>query len=131
MPDEGKPRRTLTLLPESLAICRLPPQAAVPVWAQGGGFHSLTRTDQELSIVCPEGMVPERVPAEGRWRALRLEGPIPFDETGVLAGLVSPLAAAGIPVFAVSTYDTDYLLVRNSDLSRAAKRLAGGYTLRL
>lgn len=131
MPDEDKPRRTLTLLPETLAICRLPPEAAVPVWAQGGGFHSVTRTEQELSIVCPEGMVPAGVQAEVEWRALRLEGPIPFDETGVLAGLVSPLAAAGIPVFAVSTYDTDYLLLKKRDLSRAAKCLAGGYTLRL
>jgi len=125
-----RPRRTLTLLPESLAVCRLPPEAPVPVWALGGGFHSLTRTEQELSIVCSEGLVPSEAQAERGFRALRLEGPIPFAETGVLSGLVSPLAAAGIPVFALSTYDTDYLLVRQRDFPRAAKVLAAAFTLR-
>jgi hypothetical protein len=126
----GRPRRVLTVLPEHLAVCRLPAAAPVPLWALGGEFHSLTRTEQELSVVCPEGMVPLEAQAERGWRALRLEGPIDFDETGVLAGLVAPLAAAGIPVFALSTYDTDYLLVKQRDFARAMKVLGALFSVR-
>jgi hypothetical protein len=130
MTGNDRSRRTLTVLPEHLAICRLPPEAPVPLWAQGGGFHSLTRTEQELSIVCPEGVVPPEAQAQRGWRGLRLEGPIPFEEVGVLSGLVSPLAAAGIPVFALSTYDTDYLLVKQANFAQVVKILGSLFTLR-
>ena len=109
----------LTSLPEPLAICRLAPTERVPSWALElhESFSSITRTREELSIVCPEEAVPPDVEAETGWRALVVPGPLPFEQTGVLAGIAAPLAAAGISIFAISTYDTDYVLVR--ELERA------------
>src|SRR5206468_8549222 len=86
-------------------------------------FVSVTRTPDELSIVCPDEAVPPDVEVESGWRALKVPGPIPFDQVGVLAALATPLAAAGISTFAVSTYDTDYVLVREPDLERALAAL--------
>lgn len=119
--------RVLSLAPERFAVCRFAPDDPLPAWVfhAGATTWSLTRTPRELSLVCPEDDLPPSVErAERGWRALELEGPIPFDETGVLAGLAAPLAAAGIPVFAISTYDTDLVLVRERDLERAVAALA-------
>ena len=114
------PRLTLTLLPDRLAVCRLAPDAALPPWLDwSGGLISLTRTSDELSIVCAEERVPDTVQAERGWRALKVLGPLDFALTGILAGLAAPLAEAGISLFALSTYDTDYVLVRAADLERA------------
>jgi hypothetical protein len=116
----------VTVLPEPLAVCRLPAAARVPSWALElhESFVSITRTPDELSIVCPDEAVPPDVEqAESGWRALKVPGPIPFTEVGVLAGLAAPLAAAGISLFAVSTYDTDYVLVKEPDLERALAAL--------
>ena len=112
----------LTVLPEPLAVCRLPASDRIPSWAleEHGALSSITRTEDELSIVCVEEAVPpDDVQAETGWRALKVPGPIPFAVTGVLASIASPLAAAGISIFAVSTYDTDYVLVREGDVERA------------
>lgn len=117
------PPLTLTLLSETLAVCRLEPDDPVPSWADGPGFASVTRTDDELSVVCPERRVPDDVRAEGGWRAFRVEGPLDFSMVGILASLTGPLAAAGIPVFAVSTFDTDYLLVSSADVAGAVQVL--------
>src|SRR5688572_16837698 len=97
-----------------------------PEWPRGA-FLSITRTPDELSIVCDESSVPDDVIAERGWRAFQLEGPIPFDVTGVAASLTAPLAADGISVFLISTYDTDWLLVKESVRGRAiaALRSAG------
>ncbi|WMP19442.1 ACT domain-containing protein [Thiothrix lacustris] len=107
--------RTLTLLPESFAICRLAADSPIPAWAMPGkaSFLAITLTHEELSIICPEHLVPADtdIPAFTGWRCLKLEGPIALDEPGVLAALVVPMAAVGISVFAEATYDTDYLLV--------------------
>ena len=119
-------RRHLTLLalPGTLAICRLPPTEAVPAWAVSGPFVSITRTAEELSVVCPESVVPEGVRCERGWRAWRLAGTFDLTaETGVLASVAVPLAEAAIPIFAVSTFDTDYVLVKAADIERAAKVL--------
>jgi hypothetical protein len=118
----------LTVLPEPLAVCRLGASARVPSWALElhEAFTSITRTADELSIVCPEEAVPPEVEVENGWRALKVPGPIPFDQIGVLAGIATPLAAAGISIFALSTYDTDYVLVKESDLARALAALAPG-----
>ena len=97
----------------TFAICRLPANTPLPEWCVGDGFFSITHTPDELSIVCPEDRVPLDVPAERGWKCFRLQGPIPFSETGVLASFVQPLSDRAIPVFAVSTYDTDYVLVKN------------------
>jgi hypothetical protein len=108
----------ISILPERLAVCRLPPDAPEPSWAQGA-FTSVTRTRDELSVICDDAAVPEDVRAERGWRALKVEGPIPFEVTGVAAALVSPLAEARISVFLTATFDTDYLLLKEEVFERA------------
>jgi hypothetical protein len=110
---------TLTVLSDALAICRISPEEDVPEWAMIGEFVSITHTGDELSIVCAEEYVPADVKADKGWRALKVEGPLDLALTGVLASLADPLAAAQINLFAVSTFDTDYLLVKGYNLARA------------
>ena len=119
-------RLRLELLDGSFAVCRLGAADPVPSWASGT-FSSVTRTPDELSIVCEAAAVPENVQAERGWRALRVAGPIAFETTGVAAALVSPLAAASISVFMIATFDTDYLLLQASrfDAALAILREAG------
>jgi len=125
---------TLSVLPGKFAICRLGPEAGVPGWASApaaGGFVSITRTDAELSIVCPEPDVPEAVKCDRGWRCLEADGPLDLSLTGVLAALATPLAGAHINIFAVSTYDTDYLLVKDEQLARAVEALtAAGHRIK-
>ncbi|MDA0179194.1 ACT domain-containing protein [Solirubrobacter phytolaccae] len=115
----------MNVLEGTYSICRLPPSDRVPSWALElhEGLMSITRTPDELSIVCPEEAVPPDVTVEEGWKALQVPGPIPFSETGVLARIATPLAAAGISIFAVSTYDTDYVLVKAPDLEAALAAL--------
>lgn len=118
----------LVLLAERFAICRLDREAGIPAWSTRGSFYSITRTGGELSVVCPEYLVPNDIRAERGWRALRVAGVLDFAQVGILAGLASPLAGAGISLFAVSTFDTDYMLVKEPDLGRAIEELRGnGY----
>ena len=124
------PTLTLSILPETFAVCRLAKDAALPDWANGansGEFISITRTRDELSIICPNANVPEGIQVETNWRCFKIAGPIDFALTGILAALVTPLAHAGISIFAMSTYDTDYLMVRSESLERAIRvlKLAG------
>jgi uncharacterized protein len=112
----------LTLLDGSYAIARLDPQSPIPQWP-AGDFVSITRTRDELSVVAAEPSVPRDVKAERGFRALKLEGPFAFTEIGILASITAPLAAARISLFAVSTYDTDYVLVKDIDLARATETL--------
>lgn len=119
------PALTLTPMAGSYAICRLDAAVPLPAWATRGPLWSVTRTATELSIVCEASQVPPGVVAHGPWRALMVGGPLALDLTGVLASLTSPLAGAGIALFAVSTYDTDYLLVREADVERAVAALRG------
>jgi hypothetical protein len=118
---------TILVLPDLFAVCRLAPNEPVPAWASAASFFSITRTAEELSVVCPQQTVPEFVRCERAWRCLRLAGTIDFAVVGVLASLVTPLAEAGIGVFAVSTFDTDYLLMKEKDfdMAVAALRQAG------
>jgi hypothetical protein len=118
---------TLQILPDRFAVCKLPPAAPIPDWACAGQFYSITRTCDELSIVCPEAALPEALPGERGWRCLRVAGAIEFSVVGVVASLVAPLADAGISVFVMSTFDTDYLLVKelNFENAVAALRQAG------
>jgi uncharacterized protein len=113
----------LTTLPDTFAVCRLDADAALPSWATTGSFFSITRTSDELSIVCQQSLVPDGIQCERDWRCFKLAGPIPFTTVGVLASLVQPLAEAGISVFAVSTFDTDYLLVKTADLPRTIEKM--------
>jgi uncharacterized protein len=93
-------------------IVRLAPDAQVPEWATPGEFTSISRTSDELSIVCPIENVPADVPSPHRWICLKLEGPFPFSQTGVLLSFIEPLSSKKIPIFAISTYDTDYVLIQ-------------------
>ena len=96
----------------SFAICRFPAATAIPHWFHPGGFASVSWSDEELSIVCDESQVPDDVQCERDWRCLKLQGPFAFEMTGVLLQVLQPLAAAKIGIFAVSTFDTDYVLVK-------------------
>jgi hypothetical protein len=115
-------RLRLSTFPQRLAVCRLPPSTPVPSWVRGE-FTSVTRTPDELSVICDEDAVPGDEQAERGWRMLRVEGPIPFEMTGVAAGLVGPLAQAGISVFLLATYDTDYLLLKEDVFERGLELL--------
>ena len=108
----------LTVLDEELAVCRLPSGDPLPAW-MAGPFISVTRTINELSVVCAAVSVPALVTADRGWRGLRVEGPLPFALVGLLATMSATLAAAEISVFVISTYDTDYILVKDVDLARA------------
>ncbi len=118
---------TLSLLPDTFAVCRLPAGVVLPTWAMAGSFYAITRTAQELSLVCAQEQVPAGVTCQPGWRCLQVAGPLDFALTGVLASLAQPLAAAGISIFALSTFDTDYLLIQGEALgaARAALRNAG------
>ena len=110
-------------LPGSFAICRLPANADVPNWAVRGPFFSVTATSDELSIVCPGAQVPAEIPHENGWACFKLEGPFPFSATGILASFVQPLSDRAIPLFAVSTFDTDYVLVKQDWVEKAVEAL--------
>lgn len=127
----GKPCLHLQLLEGSLAVCRLEPSAPVPAWGLvKGHLCSVTRTPEELSVVCGASAVPSGVRCEKDWRAFQVKGPLEFSLTGILDALTDPLARAGVSIFAVSTFDTDYVLVREIQLDEAATALRrAGHTL--
>ncbi len=112
------------MLRQALAVCQLPPVAPIPAWASQGEFFSITRTADELSIVCEETLVPDKVKVERNFVALKLEGPFPFSMTGVLASFIKPLAEQKIPIFAMATFDTDYVLITREHLDSALRALA-------
>ena len=120
----------MRVLVDRLAVCRLSSRADIPDWARPAELLSITRTQSELSIVCSQRFLPSDVQAERDWRAFEVKGPLDFNLVGVLAGLATTLAQAGISIFALSTYDTDYLLVKDADFERAALALtAAGHTI--
>ena len=110
----------LTLSPEPLAVCRLAPEAEIAPWMWTGPLASVTRTPAELSVICSPEAVPAGAKAEPGWRAMSVAGPLDFALTGVLAQLAQPLAEAGVPIFVLSTFDTDWLLVKGERLEEAA-----------
>ena len=119
----------LEVMEERLAICRLPGDASFPDWIDTERFFSVTKTEDELSVVCPEESVPSGIQAEKHWRALKVAGPLDFELTGIIASLVTPLAGARIPVFVISTYDTDYLMVKSGRLMEATRILSTSHTI--
>ena len=129
MPHAGH-RLRLRVMAGRFALCRLEPQAAVPAWATDDGFVCITRTAKELSVICPEGRVPADVRQIRGYVAIGVDGPLAPELVGVLASMATPLAEAGIPIVAVGTFDTDYVLVRAIDLDRATTALrAAGHSI--
>jgi hypothetical protein len=126
---ESTPNTSLRLcvLEDLLAVCRLGARAEIPPWATEAPFFCVTRTPDELSVVCPEECVPAGITCEPGWRAFKLEGPLDFGLVGVLSSVAAPLAESGVGILAIATYDTDYVLVRGSqlDLATAALRERG------
>ncbi len=115
----------LEVLPDGFSICRLGPAEAVPEWAGRGALSSITRTARELSIVCADADAPPGAASQRGWRALAVAGPLDFSLTGILASLAGPLAAARVSIFAISTHDTDILLVPGPRLPEAVAALTG------
>jgi hypothetical protein len=126
-PGHGSANLLLRLLGVAgrFAVCKLPPDSAVPAWATASDVFSITRTVEELSIVCRQEMVPTGIHAEVDWRCLRVAGAMPFSLVGVLASLTRPVAAVGVGVFAVSTFDTDYLFFKDAEFQMAIAALRG------
>jgi hypothetical protein len=114
------------VLQPDFAVCRFGPEALVPAWVDQGGFWNVSRTAEELSIVCEEEHVPAGVRVETSFSCLKVVGPLEFSAVGVLASLTATLAGAGISLLAISTFDTDYMLVRRSDLPDAIDALREG-----
>jgi hypothetical protein len=112
------------LFPEMLAICRLEPDADLPPWAVAGPITSITRTTDELSLVCRQEDVPAGIRCAKGWRCLKVGGPLDFALTGILASLALPLAQAEISIFVVSTFDTDYVLLRQDQTEQAIEVLS-------
>ena len=122
----------IDLLAESFSICRLAAGAPIPAWATAAAFFTVTRTADELSIICATDRVPDDVTASGGWRALKLVSPFDLAEVGILLHIVAPLAAAGVSMLPVATYDTDYVLVRAPQLAAAVMALRrDGHELRM
>ena len=122
---------TLELLPDRFAVCRLAPDSPVPPRPAQASLWSVTCTAGELSIVLPEECAPPKWQAEKDWRCLQVAGPLAFELVGILASLLTPLAAAGISVFTLSTYDTDYILLPSRHLEQAIDALVtAGHTVR-
>jgi nitrilase len=126
-PGHGSATPPLTLLEVvgQFAVCKLPPGSAIPAWATAGDVFSVTRTGDELSVVCRQEVAPAGTQAEVGWRCLRVAGAMPFTLVGVPASLTGPVAAAGVGVFAVSTFDTDYLFVKEAEIPTAVAALRG------
>ena len=114
---------TLSILPEKLGICHFDKNSEIPDWAKNISFCSITRTKDELSIVCPQDKIPAGVMVERDWRAFKVQGPLGFTMAGIVASLAKPLADAEISIFYISTFETDYLLVKEENLERVKKIL--------
>lgn len=120
VPGGQRPRLPLELLPDTLAICRLAPDASVPRWAvERSGFLTVSRSQDELSIMTVQRAVPAGVRCERDYRAIRVRGPLPTNLVGILLSILKPLAEAQISILAISTYDTDYVFVKTRHLPAA------------
>ncbi|MBT3275230.1 MAG: ACT domain-containing protein [Spirochaetales bacterium] len=121
----------ITFLEDELSICRMKPDTQVPHWAADSFFSSVTKTTDELSIVCESRCIPDSAALEREdgWISIMVEGPLPFSLTGILASLTVPLANADLGVFAISTFDTDYILIKKKDAEKARNVLSPLFTI--
>ena len=115
---------TMKLLEERFGVCRLDKTELIPKWAKNSSFYSITKTLDELSIVCSQDSIPSNIKCEKDWRTLKMEGPLDFSLIGILSSISTILAQNGISIFAISTYDTDYILVKDKDIANAINALA-------
>ena len=116
--------QVFSLLPGRYAIVRAAPDGAIPEWVfAANGFFTITRTADELSIVCLAALVPGGVKSDGEWCCLKVQGPFAFDQVGILSSFAVPLAQAGVGIFAISTFDTDYILVKENQRELAIRAL--------
>lgn len=113
----------LKILSDRMAVCRFGPTEAVPDWIDPSGFYSITRTEDELTIVCAETLVVRGTKSETGWRCFKVEGPLDFSEIGVIFSLTRPLAENGVSVFVISTFETDYFMVKEKDLAKTVDAL--------
>ncbi len=125
--NPGRRQLKFRWLPGPFAIVRLAPDAALPKWATEGEFTSVTRSTEELSVVCHADNLPAEVHSQHHWICYKLEGPFAFSLTGVLLSFIEPLSDNGVPIFAISTYDTDYVLVQEeyAGITQQALAVAG------
>ncbi|MFC1789688.1 ACT domain-containing protein [Patescibacteria group bacterium] len=114
----------LSILPEKLGVCHLGKNSPIPDWAKDVSFCSITRTSNELSVVCPQDKIPADIMTEKDWKAFKVDGPLGFVLTGIVASLATPLAEAEISIFYISTYETDYLLVEEKNLAKTKEILS-------
>ena len=122
---ENNTKLALSILPDKIGICHLDKNSPIPGWAQGeSNFTSVTRTMNELSIILPQEKIPGGILAEKDWRVFKVQGPLGFSLTGIVASLAKPLADEQISIFYISTYETDYLLVEDKNLAKAKEILA-------
>lgn len=113
----------LSVLKDIYGVCRLKPDEAVPAWAMTGEFYTVSKTSEELSIVCESSLIPDGIRAELGWKVIKIEGPLDFALIGILASLSTTLADQRVSIFAVSTFDTDYLMVKEKEQKKAVKAL--------
>lgn len=113
----------MKLLDEKYAVCRLECEDVIPLWVNTKSFISVTRTEDELSIVCVDKNIPDEIKCEKGWRVLKVEGPLDFSLIGILANISTILAKADISIFVVSTYDTDYILIKEENLQKGIRVL--------
>ena len=114
----------LSILPRKIAVCRFDTNSKIPNWIYEQDFFSITKTTDELSIVCYEDIVPKNIKAEKDWVSFKVQGPLNFSLTGVLSSLAGPLADENISIFSISTFDTDYLLVKSENFIRSKNVLS-------
>lgn len=122
---------SLSIIKENFAVCRLNADDNIPDWAVKGSFYSLTKTIDELSIVCPEKDVPDFIKSDRNWRVIKIEGELDFSETGILASIAVPLAESNISIFTISTFNTDYVMVKKENLEKALEVLKKFFKVRV
>ena len=124
------PNLSLQILPDRMAVCRFEPTASLPDWIDVSGFCSITRSEEELTIVCRETRLAPGTTCESGWRCFRVQGVLDFSEIGIIFSITQPLAKSGVSVFVMSTFDTDYFLVKEKDLPKAIDALtAAGHEI--
>lgn len=124
MQDSTLKELVLSTLDGFFAICKLNPQTKIPNWALKGEFYSITRTSEELSILCPQKIIPDEITSVGRWRGLKIEGPFQFTEIGILNSITAPLASVKISLLSISTFDADYVFIQDDQFEDALLILA-------